>query len=169
MRQIVAAAGVDAALIVRYFGSKDGLLRKSIADSFVMDPGLLAGPREELGRTLARYVVMKDPASTDFDPVLILLRAAGNERTAALLRESFDQQLVEPLAAWLGGERALSRAGLIVAELFGVVFSRFILGSQPMVAADPETLIDLVGATLQALIDDPAEDTGSTGSSRWRT
>src|SRR5688500_6979381 len=68
LRGIAGEAGVDAALVVRFHGSKEALFREvmalppGVADAIA---GLAEGPRETIGRRLAQVVVgmLEDPRS----------------------------------------------------------------------------------------------------------
>lgn len=96
---------LDAALVIRYFGSKVQLPAEAVARGF--DPGgLLKGDRRSSGQRLARSVLQKEEAEGGCDPMLALLRSAPNERAAGLLRDDLDEQFVRPLARYLEGERA---------------------------------------------------------------
>ena len=56
VREIAAEAGVNAALINRYFGSKMGLFTEVVGDSFTIGD-LLVGDRGTLGERLAGYLL----------------------------------------------------------------------------------------------------------------
>jgi AcrR family transcriptional regulator len=153
VRDIAAVVGVDPALVIRYFGSKEKLFAEAVSGQLRLDEGLLEGERSALGERLARYVLRKEGKEGEFDPLLALLRSAPNERAAALLREGLDEQFVRPLARWMGGERAEERAGLIAADLFGLAFMRFVLRSAPLAAGETEHLVALVAPVLQSYVD----------------
>ena len=155
MRDVAGVVGVDAALVVRYFGTKEGLFAEAVAAGFVLGEGLLDGGRDGFGERLARYVVEKEGAGDGFDPMLVLLRSAPNERAAVLLREVLDEQLVGPLARWLGGDKALERAGLIAANLFGLAFMRNVVRSGSLAEGGSEDLISLVAPVVQSYVDGP--------------
>ena len=148
VREIAAGADVNAALVNRYFGSKLGLFTEAVGDSFTIGD-LLVGDRRTLGDRLARYLVR--PRPDGFDPTLVLLRSAAHPDAGPVLRSALDDQVTAPLAAWLGGDDARQRAGLVVAVLFGFTLTRDVLGVS---APTPrETLVGHLGAVLQRLID----------------
>lgn len=152
VRDVASVVGVDAALVIRYFGSKERLFAEAVAQGF--DPGgYLVGERSGLGERLARSVLQKKDDGGGYDPLLALLRSAPNERAAALLREGLDEQFVYPLARWLGGERASERAGLIAATLFGLAFMRAVVRSAPLATGEVEDLVALVAPVLQSYVD----------------
>lgn len=150
VREIAATADVNAALINRYFGSKEGLFAEAIADSFTIGD-LLVGDRATLGDRLARYLVR--PRRDGFDPTLLLLRSAPSPEVGGVLRAALAYQVATPLADWLGGPDARERAGLVVAVLFGFALTRDVIGAGPLVDGDRDTLAGHLGAVLQRLID----------------
>jgi len=155
VRDIAASAGVDPALVIRYFGSKEQLFAEAVAQAFA--PGdLLAGDRTMLGERLARIVLEKEAGGDDFDPLIALLRSAANERAVGLLREGLDQLFIGPLAERLGGEQAVLRAGLIAAYLLGLALTRDVIRSGPLVESDRDLLVALVAPILQGYIDGTA-------------
>ena len=54
LREIAAGAGVNVALVIRYFGSKERLFTEAVAGRFAIGP-LLESPRNILGRQLVQY------------------------------------------------------------------------------------------------------------------
>jgi AcrR family transcriptional regulator len=126
VREVAIEAGVNVALVNRYFGSKEELFLKAVGDEFDFAP-LLNGPRRQLGLRLADYALNKP--KTAHDPILILLRSASHPVALALFRDLVDQRFVAPLAQWLGGKDARERATLIASELLGLAFLRDVVGS----------------------------------------
>ncbi len=156
VREIGAAAGVDAALVIRYFGSKERLFAAVMAEQFDAS-SWFAGERATVGARLARYLLTKEADTGAFDPLYLLLRSAPNPQAAALLRADMDVRFLRPLADWLGGADAPVRAELIVAYLIGIAMLREVVRSDLLAADDTERAIALVGPVLQGYID------GATG------
>src|SRR5215217_2934743 len=80
MRGIAAEAGVDAALVVHFFGSKAGLLEAAVEwpfDPEVVMPKLLVDGRHHVGRRLAELFVRTWDEEGTRNPILTLLRAAS--------------------------------------------------------------------------------------------
>jgi AcrR family transcriptional regulator len=153
LREIAAEAGVNAALVVRYFGSKERLFRAVIAGRFTLGP-LLHGPRTEVGERLARYVLQKEALDGTLDPLLTLLRSASHPQAGALLRHRLEEEFVQPLAGWLGGHHPARRAALIAATLSGLTLTRSVLGLTALANTEIEALVALVAHTLQRYVDD---------------
>ncbi len=150
VREVAGAAGVNAALVNRYFGSKLGLFRAAVAESFTVG-NLLVGERATLGERLARYLVGRRRGG--FDPTLVVLRSAASPEAGPVLRAALDAQVVQPLAVWLGGADAHERAGLVVAALFGIAAARDVLGVGALAADRADALAPPLAPFLQRLID----------------
>lgn len=150
VRDIAGAAGIDPALIIRYFGSKEKLFSKAIGQNFDMNL-LLAGERAKFGERLARYILNKDMTENSAEPLLALLRSQSGEDTA--LREAINQQFIQPLAQWLEGEQALLRAELITACLIGFIVSRDINPDGPLAQGKLDQLTGYIAPVLQFYVD----------------
>jgi AcrR family transcriptional regulator len=153
VREIAARAGVDPALVNRYFGSKEGLFAEAVSAKFNLSE-LFAGDRATLGERLARFVLKKKAAGDDYDPLIALLRSSSSDIASRMLREAISEGFVGPLAARLDGPDARARAELIGSMLLGLLAYRTVVGPAAM-PQDPEQLVALVAPTLQALIDGP--------------
>ena len=149
VREIAAEAGVNAALINRYFGSKLGLFAEVVGDTLRVGD-LLVGDRATLGDRLARYLVR--PRRDGFDPTMVLLRSAAHPETAGVLRAALAEQVATPLGEWLGGDDARERAGLITSVLFGFALTRDVIGSS-VLGGDQDELVGHLGDVMQRLID----------------
>lgn len=152
VREIAADAGVDAALVIRHFRSKERLFAEAVTDVFRVDD-LIAGERADFGRHCARAILGKAKGGDGFDPMLALLRSVASDQAAPLIRADIDRNFVAPLAAWLGGPAAGARAGLIAATLTGLAVVRDIVGSASLRDTELEMLVALVAPTLQAYVD----------------
>ena len=152
VRDVAALAGVDPALVVRYFGSKEGLFNAAVQGKF--DVGeLLTGDRAEWGERLARYMLRKGETEGAFDPLLAMLRSAANDQGTPLLRAWIDDEVIRPLAERIGGDHAELRVGLVTSFLIGLAIVRDIVRSAPLADADVETLVPLVAPLLQRYVD----------------
>src|SRR5262245_29865305 len=102
-RKIAAAAGVDPALVVHFYGSKEELFRQAMALPPALAEALARigeGPREGVGRRLAELVVaaLENPASQSI--VLGRIRcAATHPDAAALVRETVTRDLLRLTSA----------------------------------------------------------------------
>ena len=116
MREIAAKAGLDVSMVARYFGNKENLFRAAFAD--LAFPADLPGrPAANLGRDIVGMFLSEDDHA--IKPMLMLVRAAADPNVAGILRELAEQQMLEPLSAWLGGPDARARAAQILALCAG--------------------------------------------------
>jgi len=150
VREIAGRAGVDPALVNRYFGSKEGLFAEAVASKFDLG-ALFEGDRATLGERLARYVLLKKAPGDEYDPLVALLRSTSCEAPARMLREALQEGFVKPLAARLEGPDALQRAELVGSTLLGLLVHRTVIGGASQ--DDSERVVALVAPTLQAYID----------------
>lgn len=150
VREIAADAGVTAALVNRYFGSKEGLFTEVIERAF--DAGkLLEGPLEDLAARIARRMVFGQGDAQDIDrrPLLLLLRSATEPRAAELLRANFDRTFIQPLGRILKSPDATARAGLVAAQLTGFATLDQMIQTEAFAQVEREQLAVLLTATLE--------------------
>jgi len=117
-REIAQMAGVNVALINRYFGSKAGLFAAAVPPTLTLE-GMLDGPRSQFGARIAAMMAAKTRAE-GYDSVVALVSSATNPEAAPLLRAALETQVISPLADWLGGENAQTRALLIATQIAGL-------------------------------------------------
>ena len=156
LRAIAGRAGVNVALISRYFGSKDGLFLAAIVPHLGMGL-ILDGPMAAFGERAASVMDMK--VARRFDPMLALLRAAGSPACTPTLSEAVQAQVIIPLAARLDGANTHQRAMLIFSMLAGYDLSASLLrldrsGSEDKVAPHRATRQALLADSLQYIVDD---------------
>ncbi len=153
MRAIAAEAGVDAALITHFFGSKANLLAAAIDWPFDPDreiPRILGAGRERVGEGLVALFVRTWDRERSRNPVITLLRAATTEPTAADLLASFMRaRLFGPLLAELDSDQPDVRANLVAAQLGGLGLARYILRFEPLASAPPRDVVRWVAPSIQ--------------------
>jgi AcrR family transcriptional regulator len=151
VRELAERAGVNAALVNRYFGSKLGLLTATVEGRFHIG-ALLVGDPSTLGDRLARFLVLRK-SPDGLDPTRLMLRSAASAEAGPMLREAVATQVVQPLATWLAGEDAHERAIAIASVIFGVGMTADALAPDPAPATNSDILMRHLGAVLQRLID----------------
>jgi len=158
VRGIAAAAGVDPALVLRFYGSKDDLFRQvmalppAIADALVH---VADGPRETVGRRLAELIVaaLEDPSSRTV--VLGRIRSASSHPdAAALVRETVTRDLLR-LASTLTDDEPLTRATLVGAHVVGLALARYVVLVEPLSTMPAAEVVDLTAPTLQHYLAGP--------------
>ncbi|MET8084343.1 TetR family transcriptional regulator [Micromonospora sp. NPDC005197] len=154
IRGIAATAGVDPALVHHYFGSKDQLFLAAM--QFPVDPGevlptVLAGDRNGIGERLVRAFlgIWDSPAGSA--GVALMRSAVSNEWTARLLREFITTQVLRRVLDQLDVDPAQLplRGSLVATQLIGLAMMRHVVRLEPVASADRETLVAMIGPTIQ--------------------
>ncbi len=153
MRSIAEEAGVDAALVVHFFGNKPTLLAESVEWPFDPElemPKLLVDGRRHVGRHLLELFVRTWDDEGSRNPILTLLRAATTEpRAAELLAEFLSERLFAPLMEQLGVDRPELRSDLAASQLVGVGMARYVLRIEPLASAKRDEVVGWIGPTVQ--------------------
>ena len=145
IRAIATDAGIDPSMVMRYYGSKEGLFAAAV-DVDLRLPDVAGLPRERIGETLVRHFVRR---WDDDHTLIVLLRSAvTNEGAADRLRAIFTDQITA-----LTGDP--SRAALIAAQMLGIALCRYVLVLPPLASMNAETLAANVGPTLQRYATEP--------------
>ena len=95
VREIAGDAGVTAALVNRYFGSKEGLFARVIERALDMRH-LLSGREANLVDHLARVMVYgnKDTGDRGHTPLMLLLHSAADPGSLDLFRQDLDRNVL---------------------------------------------------------------------------
>jgi AcrR family transcriptional regulator len=145
IRAIAAEAGIDPAMVIRYFGSKERLFA-SAAEFETAIPDLTGVPRREVGATLVRHFLHLWGRDGTF---LALLRAAvTNQAAADRMQEVFRTQVAPALAGVVPDEPE-RRAGLVGSQLLGIALTRYAVRLPPVLALSDEELVAHVAPTIQ--------------------
>ncbi|MFI6350059.1 TetR/AcrR family transcriptional regulator [Streptomyces sp. NPDC050560] len=145
-RDIARAAGVDARLIGRYFGSKEGLFAQVVDIAY--EKSLMMTPEENAH---AARVLLTAPDQRAERGLLLTLRSAANPRAAEIMRRSIERNYQRRLGEALPGEDTVERAALLVAFCSGILMSRFILRNSALTGPDAERLVPLLRAALDTV------------------
>jgi AcrR family transcriptional regulator len=152
-REIAAEAGVTAALVNRYFGSKERLFAEVIRRALDMGH-LLQGQRNELADHLARLAVYGggDARQELLTPLLLLLHSATAPGAVKLFRRDLDRTELPLLAEQIGGDDSAIRAVMVMAQLTGFAIMYHVLRPKAFANARGEELVTLLSAALAACI-----------------
>ncbi|SFE52200.1 transcriptional regulator, TetR family [Actinacidiphila alni] len=157
VREIARAAEVDARLIGRYFGSKEGLFAEVVDIAF--EKSMMMTP-ELNGEAAATLLTAQDQHT--YDGLLLALRSAANPRAAAVMRDSIEGNYQARLAAALPGTDTTGRSALLIAICAGVLLNRMLLGHTALNSAEEtERLIPYLHKALDAVAMAPQDGTGA--------
>lgn len=152
LRDVAADADVDVALVSYFFGSKDGLF--AAAMTLPINPAriveeLIAEGSDGLGERLARTLLGRLDAAGGGAFVGLVRSAATNEQAAELVRGFVEREVLGRLARSLDAPDPELRAALAGSQVVGMVMARYVVRVRPLVDADPETVAQAIGPTLQ--------------------
>ncbi|WP_067699262.1 TetR/AcrR family transcriptional regulator [Nocardia jejuensis] len=149
IRAIAADAGIDPSMVMRYYGSKDGLFAAAV-DVQLGLADIVAGEPDSLGeRMVHRFVQLwEEPPSSEI--LLILLRSSvTDDAVTDRVREIFAHQVMPAVLSVGDPADAPRRAGLIVTQMLGIALCRYVLRIPPVVALTLDQLVAEVGPTVQ--------------------
>jgi len=150
IRAVAAAAGVDAGLVMHYFGSKQELFRRVIGAAPVPEvSGAPGQATEQILATLADRLANEPVAS-----LAILRSMLTNPEAASIISEGMARYQAQIAQAIPAGDAGL-RAALISAVILGVTVSRHLIKSDELASADPAQVISLLRPCLLSLAAQP--------------
>ncbi|GAA1447571.1 TetR/AcrR family transcriptional regulator [Leifsonia poae] len=159
VREIAADAGVNVALINRYFTSKEGLFEACLTRVVerLERPGEVVDSIERAARDIIR-TISDSPNGDDSLQLLLLLRTSGDEGAERIRRATF-RNFTERLAAAAGWRRddpttehLMLRAQLAMATAFGTVLLRSTSGLEPLTSASESELSGPLTEVLTGLL-----------------
>jgi len=161
IRGIAADAGVDAALVHHFFGTKERLFAEAmqlpVVPSELVAAALAAAAREpgqSLGEIMLRTVLGAwDVAETRATFLGLLRSAMTSEQAAGMLREFATETILGRLAAAAApgppGTDGQFRAALVASQVLGLALARYVLEIEPIAHAQADDLAAAIGPTLE--------------------
>ncbi len=164
IRQVATDANIDPSMVMRYYGSKDGLFAAAV-DVDLRLPDLASIPRDEVAGVLANHFVTMWRNDRN-GPLSILLRSAvTHEAAAERLRSVFSDQVTAMVRRLLGeGPEAEVRAGLLSTHLLGVALTRYILKLPPVVGMDDRDVVAITAEFVDRILTGPLPVRGVAAS-----
>ncbi|QBS42688.1 TetR/AcrR family transcriptional regulator [Nocardia sp. CS682] len=149
IRAIAADAAIDPSMVMRYFGSKDGLFAAAVDIDLAL-PDLAAADPDSLGELLVRrfLALWEEPPGNEV--LLTLLRSAVTDDVVTeRFRDVFAKQVLPAVLRFGDPADAPRRGGLVVTQLLGLALCRYVLRIPPVVAFTRDELIAEIAPTLQ--------------------
>ena len=141
VRDIAGDVGVDAALVYRYFGSKEALFETVSSKSKVFEP-LLDIPLECVADWFSALIA-GEPKDAEFPhPVLTVLRSSSRDEAIGRLREELTDMFTKRFAARLDGPHAEVRAELLVAWVLGTSLMRGTIQTPALASAENQDVFE---------------------------
>ena len=150
IRAVAAAAGVDAGLVMHYFGSKQELFRRVIDAAPVSEvSGAPGHAAEQILAGLASRLASEPVAS------LALLRSMLTNPEAASAASDGIARYQAEIAQAIPAADADLRAAIISAITLGITVSRHLIKSDELASADPADVIRLLRPGVLSLAASP--------------
>jgi AcrR family transcriptional regulator len=160
LREIATAAGVDPALIIRYFGTKEALF----LETATLDPAWaerLAGPIDTLGERMARSMV--EARRDTQGSITALLRATETAGVRDYLQQMMADQLIAPIVHRIPGSEPEIRARIFAAQTLGLMYLLFTVDDPILRSMPADRIIAYYGEALQSALTGPAPTSGDPG------
>lgn len=156
VRAIAADAGVDPALVHRFFGSKQDVfvaaLRLPFTPATVVARLLDGSPKDVGTRVVSTFLSVWDQPGAGDRLRAVLRSATTEEHGARMLREFLLDALLVPLTEGVAPDRARYRASLAAAQMVGLAMLRFVLVVDPLASAEPSALAAAYGPSVQHVL-----------------
>jgi AcrR family transcriptional regulator len=150
IRAVASAAGVDAGLVMHYFGSKQELFRRVI--DAAPAPGVSGAPGQAAEQILAG---LADRLASEPVASLALLRSMLTNPEAASAARAGIARYEAQIAQAIPADDAGLRAAIISAITLGITVSRHLIKTDELASADPAQVISLLRPGLLALAAQP--------------
>jgi len=156
IRKIADAAGVDVALVIQYFGSKDALFGETLAiapESLQKIEVAVTGPVEGVAERLIR-TFLEIWEGEESEPFIAMYRASvANESASLQLRSFLQARLVDTIGPHLPKVSSnIERAGLAITMLVGVVVGREIISVPTIKKLSHDQVVSLLSKPIQSLL-----------------
>ncbi|MEV6807896.1 TetR/AcrR family transcriptional regulator [Streptomyces sp. NPDC017248] len=151
VRDIAGDVGVDAALVYRYFGSKEALFNDVVGAGKIFEP-LLEEPVETIPDWFCALLSGAPNNGAFPHPVLTVLRSSGRDEAVAQLRADFTDVFTKRLASRLGGPDADLRAELLAAWMLGTSLMRTEIRPPALISAPDATVERYLRAGIEVLL-----------------
>ncbi len=162
IRGVAREAGVDPALVLRFYGSKDALFREVMALPPAAAEALeriADGSRATVGRRLAELIVglLENPETRAI--VLGRIRSAvSHPEAAALVRETVTRD-VGRLTSALTDDQPDVRAVLAGTHVVGLAVARYVVLVEPLASMPAADVVEYAAPTFQRYLVGPLRET----------
>lgn len=152
VRGIAERAGIDASMVIRYFGNKDALFALSVDFQMGSIDPTLASDKTAGQRGVRHFLKLWEGESAIAALPVLLRTASSNNLAAEKLRQLFEQQihgLIEHLAGQPVGKDC---AAMIATQMLGFAYCRYILKIEPVVTMAPDRVVTSLGESVDHLL-----------------
>jgi AcrR family transcriptional regulator len=153
IRGVAAKAGVDPALVMQHFGSKEGLFAAATRWSSEHQT-ILTAPSDNLVSAALDDLLSHFESADDREAAVALMRNCLTHPAALeIMRDQIMYERKCAVAARIEGPDAELRAGLFAAVMIGLGMSRYLIKLEPVASASEDDLRRLIEPALTALLE----------------
>jgi AcrR family transcriptional regulator len=153
IRAVAKRTGVDPALVMQYFGSKEGLFAAAMKGAHGGGSARTA-PRDEIPAAVLGDVLRKFEEAGDREAAVALMRNFLTHPGAnRILRDEVMCAVTHDLAETIGGPDAQLKAALMLSCGFGMALARYLLELPGLADAAPADSERLLVPALRAVLD----------------
>lgn len=152
IRSVAAGAEVAPAMVIRYYGNKEGLF-VAAAQIDLRLPDIADVRTGALGELLVHHFFDRWEGGASDGQLQALLRASISHAGArAALTRIFETQLCATIAT-TGADNPTLRAALIASQMLGLALGRYILSLPALVTLDRQAVVTMIAPTVQTYLD----------------
>jgi AcrR family transcriptional regulator len=173
IRGIGARAGVDPALVLHYFGTKERLFTAALY--VPVQPGEVVRRvmREDvagMGAAVVRsFLDAWEPEDARAPLVAMVRSAMTNEVAMGLVRDYLGRRVFAPITRALGVPDAELRATLVGSQLVGLAMTRYVARLEPLASLDAAQVVAALAPTVQRYLTGEIGDPGGVQMCRARS
>lgn len=155
IRAVGARARVDPALVMQYFGNKEGLFAAATRWGGEHQR-ILSATSDTVATAAIDDLLSHFEQGDDREAAVALMRNCLTHPTAlTAMRDQVMCERKDAVAAALSGDDIELRAGLFAACMVGLGMARYMIKMEPVASASAEDLHRLMEPVLRALVDPP--------------
>ena len=151
IRAVARRTGVDPALVMQYFGSKEGLFAAAMQGAHGGGTARTA-PREEIPSAVLHDVLAKFETDDREAAVALLRNFLTHPEANRIMRDEVLCSVIRDLARTIGGNDAELKAALLMSCVAGMALARYVLQLPGLAGADRADVERLLRPSLQALL-----------------
>ena len=151
IRAVAGRTGVDPALVMQYFGNKEGLFAAAMKGAHGGGTARTA-PREEIPSAVLHDVLAKFETDDREAAVALLRNFLTHPEANRIMRDEVLCSLIRDLARTIGGTDAELKAALLMSCVAGMALARYVLELPGLAGADRADVERLLRPALQALL-----------------
>ncbi|TMR23755.1 TetR/AcrR family transcriptional regulator [Nonomuraea turkmeniaca] len=159
VRAVATEAGVDAAMVFYFFGTKQGLFGAAIEMPEHVPPAIesiFTGGLDGIGARMVRTLV-ENLDKSNRTPLVTLTRSAlTHDESEILLRQYLDREITTRLVTMLGTPDAAVRVAMLNVQILGLAVARYVARIEPVASASVDDLVSWFGPIVQHCLTEPS-------------